>query len=254
MGDSESKKFGNEYLGKLDKQLDKKAPVFNKSLFTGAGDATKNAWATGTNFANSLVQADGFGTGQRAAMDGFGSLGGEYAALGTAYDPNSEAYRTLRSGVMDDTLTGVASLGASNGRYGARSFNEGAAEGLGQALAGLDYGNMQNNVNNQYRSLDSQAGVQTGLFDMGQTALGNEQGAISALGQIGAAKDANTQGIRLGEADLYDRKNNAELDRLIKIGGAFGDPVAAANEAPWWQQMLGYAVGNAGKAAKAAGD
>lgn len=298
--DSQSKQFGDQYLGKLSGQLDMKAPVFGKSLFTGASGVTKDAWQAGNQFSNQLIGNDGFGTGQRGAMDSLGGvfsgygavadnggltagqtgardglagLGSQYGALGTAYDPNSEAYQTLRGGISDDVLTEVASLGSSNGRFGSRSFNEGAAEGLGQALAGLDYGNMQNNINNQYRSLDSQRGIygdtfnmdQTGTgnvlaglggqaatagqqFGMGQTALTNEQSAIDGLAGIGAARDADRQGERLGQADLFDRKKNAELDRLIKIGAAFGDPAGAANEAPWWQQMLGYVAGNAGKA------
>jgi hypothetical protein len=248
MGDSKSKQFGDQYLNKLGNQLDKKAPVFGESLFAGAGTGTKSAWNAGTTFAKGLDASSGFGVGQRAAMDRFGGLGTKYGALSTAYDPNSEAYQTLRSGIRDDVLTDVASLGASNGRYGSTSFNKGAAEGLGEALAGLDYTNMQRDIDNRYRSLDSQAGIQSGLFGMGQTALGNEQNAIDMLTQIGAAQDANAQGALLGRADLFDRTKNAELDRLIKIGAAFGDPVGAANEAPWWQQGLGALIGLGGSA------
>lgn len=252
--DSQSKQFGTQYLDKLGGQLDKKAPVFNKSLFAGAGDATKNAWDTGTGFATGLNDAGGFGTGQRGAMDSLGGIGGGYADLAGAYEQDAPGYQRLRSKITDDTLTGVGSLFASNGRYGSDIMAEGASKGLGDALAGLDYGNFTNSVNNKYRSLDSQAGVAGQQFGMGQTALGNQQGAIDALGQIGAAKDANSQGALLGQADLYDRKHNAELDRLLKIGSGFGGAATdAANEAPWWQQLLGYAVGNAGKAASAWG-
>lgn len=264
MGDSQSKEFGTTYLDKLGNQLDKKAPVFGQSLFAGAGDATKNAWSTGNTFGKSLVSSNGYGNGQLAAQNslggvfsGYGNLGSQYADLSDAYDPNSEAYQTLRSGISDDVLTEVGSLGASNGRYGSRSFYDGASKGLGEALAGLDYNNMTNDVNNRYRSLDSQAGALGGQaatagqqFGMGQQALTNKQSAIDLLTQIGAAKDANAQGKLLGKADLYDRTKNAELDRLIKIGAAFGDPTAAANEAPWWQQLLGYVAGNAGQAAR----
>lgn len=300
MGDSKSKQFGDTFLNKLDTQLDKKAPVFGESLFAGAGTGTRNAWDAGTNFATGLNNAGGFGTGQRAAMDslggvfsgygqlagnnglssaqsgamaGLGGLGSKYAGLGTAYDPNSAAYRTLRGGIADDVLTDVASLGASNGRYSSRSFNEGAAEGLGNALAGLDYTNMQRNIDNQYRSLDAQRGIfgdtfnmgQTGIgnqfnalggqaattgqqFGMGQTALTNQQGAIDALSQIGAAQDADAQGALLGRADLFDRTKNAELDRLAKIGAIFGDPTAAANQPNWLQQGLGALLGFGGAA------
>lgn len=302
MGDSDSKKFGDKFLDKLGGQLNKTAPVYGKSLFTGAGTATKNAWDAGTDLSKSLIASNGFATGQKAALDSLGGvakgygaiandgltaeqrnamsgltdLGAEYDELGRAYDPNSDAYQTLRSNLSDKTLTDVASLFASNGRYGSDIMSESAAEGLGTALAGLDYSNMQNDVNNRYRSADSRAGVLGNLFTMGQTeignelaglsgqagtagqqfgmgqtALGNEQAAVDAWSQIGAAKDADTQGKRLGDADLYDRKKNAELDWLSKIGATFGGQGAAtgaANEAPWWQQILGYIAGNAGNA------
>jgi hypothetical protein len=248
MGDSQSKQFGNRYLDKLGTQLDKSAPVFGESLFAGPSSNTQHAWNYGSAVANNLVNSGGFGIGQQDAVNGLGRVGQGYAGLAGAYDPNSAAYRTLRSELSDDVLTGAASLGASNGRYGAKSFYEGASEGLGNALAGLDYTNMQRNVDNQYRSLDSQAGVQSALFDAGQTALTNRNDAVDRLTGIGSAIDANAQGALLGRADLYDRTKNAELDRLIKIGAAFGDPVGAANEAPWWQQGLGALLGFGGSA------
>jgi hypothetical protein len=300
MGDSESKQFGDQYLGKLGNQLDKKAPVFGQSLFAGAGDATRNAWNQGTDFATRVNNSSGynpamgdarnvFGSGVAEygkmqgngglsqagsdAMYGVGRLGEGYAGLYDAYDPNSAAYKTLRQGVVDDTLSNLGSQFTASGRFGGGSYIGTASQGLGDALAGLDYNNMSKNIDNQYRSLDSQRGTlgdmfgmaQTGtqnqfnalggqqaagssLFNAGQTALANQQGAIDSLGQIGAAQDANAQGALLGQADLFDRTKNAGLDRLIKIGAAFGDPVGAANEAPWWQQLLGGAIGLGGSA------
>jgi hypothetical protein len=250
MGDSESKQFGDKYLGKLEGQLDQKAPVFNKSLFVGAGQGTRNAWDAGNDFAGGLNDAGGFGYGQRGAMDGLGGLGGKYGALGGAYDPNSDAYKRLRQGIADDTMKEVGSQFTASGRFGGGSHVSTAAEGLGDALAGLDYGNMQNDINNRYRSLDSQRSIFGDQFGMGQQALGNQMGALDRLTAIGGAQDANRQGQRLGNADLFDRRHNAELDRLAKIGGIFGDPIASANEAPWWQQALGWFANNAGNAAR----
>lgn len=302
MGDSKSKQFGDTFLNKLDTQLDKKAPVFGESLFAGAGTGTKNAWNAGTNFATGLNNAGGFGTGQRAAMDSLGGvfkgygalgdnggltaaqagamsgnrgLGAQYAGLGTAFDQDAPGYQTLRNKLRDDTATGIYNDFNNSGLFGSDNNLETAGEGIATALAGLDYGNYQNSINNKYRSLDAQRGIfgdtfnmgQTGIgnqfnalggqaatagqqFGMGQTALTNQQGAIDALSQIGAAQDANAQGALLGRADLFDRTKSAELDRLAKIGGIFGDPIEAANEAPWWQQALGWFANNAGNAAR----
>jgi hypothetical protein len=410
MGDSKSKQFGNEYLDQLSGQLDKKAPVFNQSLFAGAGDATKNAWGVGSQFGNTMVANGGFTDPMRSAMstfgdvangyasaganssrmlqpiyEGYGSAGtdstnmlsplysgygsagansrnmlspvyggfgaiaggnglsdtqdfalggatglaGTYGGLATAYDPNSAPYKTLRQGIIDDTLTGVGSLYSSNGRFGSDIMAEGAAKGLEEGLAGLDYTNMQNDVSNRYRAADSLGGLYGNIFGMGQqgtanqlaglsgqagvgnsmfandtaalagqagignsifanraaalagqgatansifgneaAALAGQQGAaqslfgagqqgvdnqtraIDTLTQIGAARDANRQGKLLGEADLFDRTKNAELDRLLKIGGGFGGAATdAANQPSWWQQLLGYGVQAAGTAA-----
>lgn len=426
MGDSEKKKFGDEFLGRLGGELNKPASVYGQSLFTGAGDATRNAWRQGTGFSNSLMEhgglsgmqinagrqfgdlyngygaaddgvnaelgrvglgyegagnesnrafgdvykgygalgdhngltgtqsrvqgelgdvAQGFGgladnngltLGQSRALRGVTGLGSQYGDLGEAYDPDSEAYQTLRQGITDDTLASVNSMYGASGRGGSNLNYSSAAKGLGNALAGLDYGNMQNNINNKYRSLDSQRGIYGDTFGMGQTGVGNQmagltgragvlnsifgnaqtgvgnqfgalagqagaansrfvndtnalagragvqnsifgnnmaalggqagisdrlaglgqqgilnrQGALDALTRIGAAQDANRQGARLGDADLFDRRHNAELDRLGRLGGVFGGngPVDATSEAPWWQQLAGYVAGNAGKA------
>lgn len=374
MGDSESKQFGDQFLGKLEGQLDQKAPVFNKSLFVGAGDATRNAWTQGTNFASGLNASGGLTDPMRSAMASFGSIGSGYGAAGDrarnslspiaggygdavddsdasfgsiysgyggfrqngglntaqssamskvgglgsaygdladAYGQDAPGYQRMRQQLLDDAVTNVGRDFAASGRSGGGSYIDQATESSLNAIAPLDYQNFQNDVNNRYRSLDSQRGIygdqfnmaQTGrgnealglsgqagaagamfgnrmaglggeadiasrifgtdtaalagrqgaassLFGAGQQGLTNQQGAIDALGQIGAAQDANAQGRRLGAADLFDRKHNAELDRLTKIGAAFGDPIAAANQPNWLQQGLGYVLGNAGQAAR----
>lgn len=402
MGDSQSKEFGNDYVGQLQGQLDKKAPVFGKSLFVGAGDATKNAWNQGTSFASGLNASGGLtdpmrsamgsfediGAGygavganggltsaQSGAMSGLSGLGGQFAGLGgltsgqqgnlnttnnvgtgfgaltqngglsaaqsaamgktggladaygglsSAYDQNAPGYERMRQQLLDDAVTNVGAGFTQSGRFGGGSYINDATEASLNAIAPLDYQNYQNNVNNQYRSLDSQKGIYdtlfgqgqqgvantvtglqgqlgaagqsfgmgqqgrdnsmgalsaqqgvfgdlfgmgqqgqsnqlaslagqqgaaSSLFGAGQQGITNQQGAIDALGQIGAAQDANAQGKRLGNADLFDRTKNAELDRLLKIGSGFGGAASsAANEAPWWQQLLGGALGLGGSA------
>jgi hypothetical protein len=334
--DSESKQFGDKYLGKLEGQLNKKAPVFNQSLFSGAGAGTQGAWGSGANLANHIYHAGGYGNGQGAAqeslggvfsgygnagaqsgaqlgqvfggygqlgddngltdaqgaaMAGVGGLGSKYAGLGTAYDQSNPAFQLMRQKALDDASKSVGAGFTASGRFGGGSYIDDATEAAVQAIAPLDYQAHQLGVDNKYRSLDSQRGVfgdqfgmgQTGVgnqmgalagqagtansifgnqmgalggqgatagqqFGMGQTALGNQQGAIDSLGQIGAAQDANAQGALLGQADLFDRTKNAELDRLMKIGAAFGDPVAAANQPNWWQSGLGALLGFGGSA------
>lgn len=248
MGDSQTKKFGDKYVGQLSDQLDQPAPFFNKSMFTGAGGGTRDAWRRGSAQATALDNSGGFGSGQRGAMDAFGGLDQGYADLSGAYDQDAPGYARMRQNLMDDAVKNVGAGFTQSGRFGGGSYIDTATEGALDAIAPLDYQNFQNGVNNKYRSLDSRAGVQSGLFGMGQQALDNETAALGRLGAIGSAQDANAQGARLGEADLYDRRNNGALDRLLKIGSGFGgSAVDAANEAPWWQQILGFganALGN----------
>ncbi len=159
MGDSQSKTFGDDFLTKLQGELGKPAPVFGKSLFAGPSNASVSAWNTNIGGANDIVRGGGFTSPMRGAMDAFGGLGKTYGDLGKAYDPNSEAYQTLRQGVTDDTLASVNSMFGGSGRLGSGLNYTSAAKGLGSALAGLDYGNMQNDINNRFRAADSQAGI-----------------------------------------------------------------------------------------------
>ena len=273
--------------------------VYNKPLWVAPSDTTQSAWGQGSGFANNLIGSGGFGTGQRSAMDslggvfsgygdvadnngltgaqsgamaGLGGLGGQYAGLGNAYAQDAPGYQQLRNKIRDDTLTDVGSLFASNGRYGSDIMGESAAEGLGNALAGLDYGNYQNNVNNQYRSLDAQRGIfgdtfgmgQTGVgnqlaglggqaatagqqFGMGQTALTNEGNAINSLGQIGAQQDASALAKRMANYDLFTRQNDADWEALARASSILGGTAGASgsttsNSVPWWAALLGGAA------------
>jgi hypothetical protein len=273
--------------------------VYGKPLYTDPSKATEQAWWRGGQLGNALNSSGGYGTGQKAAQDSLGGvfggyggiadnngltgaqgramtgnagLGAKYGALGTAYDPKSAAYKTLRQGVVDDTLSNLGSQFTSSGRFGGGSYIDTASEGLGDALAGLDYNNMQNNINNQYRSLDSQRGIfgdtfgmgQQGVgnqlaglagqgatagqqFGMGQTALGNRQGAIGLLGQIGASQDADSLARRMADADLFDRTQNADWNTLGRATSILGGNQTASgsttnNSVPWWAALLGGAA------------
>ena len=273
--------------------------VYDKPLYTGPGSTTQNAWNWGGALSNQTIANGGYAGGQREAQDslggvfsGFGGvadnngltgaqanamtgnagLGAKYAGLGTAYDPNSAAYKQLRQGIVDDTLSNLGSQFTASGRFGGGSYIDTASQGLGDALAGLDYTNMQNNINNQYRSLDAQRGIfgdtfnmgQTGVgntlaglsgqagvagqqFGMGQQALTNQQDAIGLLGQIGASQDADALAKRMADADLFDRTKNADWNTLGRATSILGGTAGASgsttsNTVPWWSLLLGGAA------------
>lgn len=272
--------------------------VYDKPLYKAPSATTQSAWGQGTGFANDLIGAGGFGAGQRGAMDSlggvFGGYGGvadnggltdgqagalaltggyaaKYGDLAGAYDQNAPGYAALRSKLQNDTATGIYNDFNNSGLFGSEQNMKSAGEGIGNALAGLDYGNYQNSVNNKYRSLDAQRSVfgdvfnmgQTGVgnqlaglggqaatagaqFGMGQQALGNEQGAIGLLGQVGSAQDADSLAKRMANADLFDRTENADWNTLGRATSILGGNSTASgsttsNSVPWWAALLGGA-------------
>jgi hypothetical protein len=155
-------------------------------LSNGQDAAMRGVRGVGDQYGR-LASGNGLSNGQDRAVRNMRGLGGEYADLGEAYDPNSEAYQTLRQGITDDTLGSVNSMFGGSGRLGSGLNYTAASKGLGNALAGLDYSNMQNDINNQYRSLDSRQGVYGNVFNMGQQGIDNRFNALA--GQRGAFND-----------------------------------------------------------------
>jgi hypothetical protein len=248
--------------------------VYGQPLYTGPGNTTRSAWNSGIDNAYGLLGAGGLTEGQHSAaatfgnlrgayqglgdnngltgqqsgaMTGLGGLGSHYAGLGQAYDPNSSAYKTLRQGVIDDTLSNLGSQFTASGRFGGGSYVDTASQGLGDALAGLDYSNMQNDINNRYRSLDAQRGVFGDVFGMGQQALTNQQDAINSLTQIGAAQDADSLAGRLADYDLFTRTNDADWEAISRASSILSGTAGASgstttNNIPWWSALLGTAA------------
>jgi hypothetical protein len=258
--------------------------TFANGLLRGGG---LNATQRGANAAlggisrgyGQLGDNNGLTSAQQAAMTGEAGLGGQYGGLADWYSQDAPGYSTLRSNLSNDALSSVNSVFNNSGRFGGGSNVKAAGEGVTNALAGLDYQNFQNDANNRYRSLDAQrsifgdtfnqgqtgvgnqfgalagqTGIQNQLFNNGQQAIGNQQGAIASLGSIGAARDANQQGILQGQYDLFNRKNNNQLDWLSRLGstitgsaGAGGSTTTSTQPAtPWWQSILGLGISGLG--------
>ena len=221
--------------------------VYGQPLYTGPGNTTRSAWNSGIDNAYGLLGAGGLTGQQSGAMTGLGGLGSHYAGLGQAYDPNSSAYKTLRQGVIDDTLSNLGSQFTASGRFGGGSYVDTASQGLGDALAGLDYSNMQNDINNRYRSLDAQRGVFGDVFGMGQQQINNRNAAVDQLTQIGAAQDADSLAGRLADYDLFTRTNDADWEAISRASSILSGTAGASgstttNNIPWWSALLGTAA------------
>jgi hypothetical protein len=298
----------NKLLGGINKEFDAGYGVYGKSLYPGVGGTTRSAWAQGAGDANSLIRSGGFNPQQTGAMRtlggvgaGYGRLGanggfnaqqsgamrnlgglrGQYAKMADAYDQDAPGYQRLRQGLMDDAITNVGAGFTSSGRFGGGSYIDKATESAVDAIAPLDYQNFQNDINNRYRSIDSQQGIFNSLFGMGQQGVDNRfnalagqgatagtmfgmgqqgiqnrQGALGQLGVIGAAQDADALANRQAEHDKFRRMNDGgrrllgELSSILAGNAQVGGQTTTNTQpaTPWWQQVLGYAAGNAGKA------
>jgi hypothetical protein len=161
------------------------------------------------------------------ATKSFGNI-----AAGNAYGTNDPGYAALRDKVASDTLTGINKSFNSSGLFGSDSNLRAAGEGLGSALAGLDYSNFQNDQQRQAQA----AGLLPNLFAAGQLPSGVQQ-------QVGAAQDASAAGQASGKLDY--------LSRLIAsaqgAAGAGGTTTTNTQPGtPLWQTLLGGGIGLAG--------
>jgi len=215
-------KTGGQFGKKLTGYLNSPAPVFDKSLYTGMGETTQNALAGIEGGANPAGYS-GFVGG---AIGDFGDV-----AAGNRFGTNDPGFATLRQGVIDDTMSSINSTFGNSGMFGSDSNLEAAGRGIGSAIAGLDYGNFQNDIARQQNAV----GTLNSLYGMsqqpGQTQL--------AAGQI---RDADALAGRQGEADLFERDNNADYNRFLELIGAFTGSQSNAGmkqEVPWWQSLLG---------------
>lgn len=205
--------------------------------------------------------------GQQGDLAMTRNIGGQYGQLSDAYSAGSPGMSQLRNKLQDDTLTGVNSIFGGSGRLGSGQHISSASEGLGNALAGFDYANYQNDINNRYRSLDSQAGQANTAFGMEQQGVANTAGAMAALpqlyqtaqmpgqtlGSVGAAQDADKQANLLGRHDLFRRQQDAKVDLLAKLSSILSGTAGAGGTTttntepgtPWWQtgiSLLGQFV------------
>lgn len=241
----------SKLLTGLQGQLGQGVAVFDKSLYPGVSDTTRSGWSQGTNAANSLIGSGGFNAPQSGAMGRLGGINSGYADLAGAYDQDAPGYSTLRSNLMDDAVKNVGAGFTSSGRFGGGSYVDTATKSAVDAVAPLDYTNFQNGINNRYRSLDSQAGLQQSLFSMGQQGLLNQQGALGTLGAIGSAQDADMLAARQGENDLFRRKNDAGWERLARSSAILGGTAPyggteSSTSVPWWAAGLSAGAGLAG--------
>lgn len=221
----------NKLLTGLSSQYDKGTAVNPVNLYSGAGDTTKNAWASMLGAANNPGYSDSI----NAAIGDFGQV-----AAGNRFGENAPGYATLRKNALDDALGGVGSAFQNNGRFGSSVMGDAAGTAATNAIAGLDYNNYQNDIARQ----QSAAQALPGLYNASLA-------PSSAMGSVGAAQDANTQGLLQGANDLFRRQNDAGWSTLGQassiLGGTAGNAGTTSTTqtptTPWWQSAIGIGLG-----------
>jgi hypothetical protein len=149
-------------------------------------------------------------------------------------------YQALRSKNANDAQTLVNGQFNNSGRFGGGSNAIAVGTGVTNALDQMDYQQYQQGIQNAFTAQNQLPG------------LYNSSLAPSATqGSVGAAQDANAQGILTGSADLFNRNANAKTDLLAKLTSILGGNAQTSGSTattsspatPWWQSAL--AIGGA---------
>lgn len=194
-----------------------------KSLYTAPGTNTvagQNASLTAAN--NPL-----YSSAINGAIGSFGNV-----AAGNAFGLDDPGYAALRAKVANDTLTQTNASFNNSGLFGSDSNQRAAAEGLGNALAGLDYGNYQSDIQRQQQA----ASILPGLFQAAQLPSSIQQ-------SVGATQDAATAAEKAGPTDFLARLTQIAAGNA---GAAGTTTTSTAPGTPWWQTALGAGIGLAG--------
>ena len=210
--------------------LNKGPQVFGQSLYAGAGPTTTNAQSAALAAAGNPDYKSGV-TGALSNQAG--------VAAGNSIGINDPAYQAMRSQLGSDVMGQVGSQFTNSGRFGGGSYVKAATNDLTSALGGLDYNQYLNGQQQQQQAISNLPGLYSAL-----------QAPSATAGAIGSAQDANSQGALTGQADLYNRTNNANLSLLQQLAPLLSGsaPVAGSTTTntqpatPWWQAALGTGV------------
>lgn len=198
-----------------------------KSLFTAPGANTTGGQSASLAAAGNPLYSNAV----NGAIGSFGNV-----AAGNAFGTNDPGYAALRAHVGDTTLTDINKAFNGSGLFGSDSNMRAAGEGLGNAYAGLDYQNYQNDIQRQQQA----AGLLPGLFSAAQLPSSVQQ-------SVGASQDAASAAQAAGPTDFL-AKLSAIASGNAQAGGSTQTNTSPGT--PLWQSLLGGAIGGAGLLAR----
>ena len=201
----------------LNTQLAQGVKPFTQSLYPGLSLETKGA-------VNQLVNNPVNNTYSMGIGDTIGEFGA--IASGQRMGENDATW----SGVKDQVATDVNAILQGSGRFGSASH----AGALAKGLAGVDLQRIQGNEARQLQA----AGMLPGLY--GASTLPTQ-----AQLQAGQIMGADRLAQRQGDADLFDRMNNAGWNTLGRASQVLagtapsaGQTTTQTQQQPWWQAPL----------------
>ena len=168
-----------------------------------------------------------YATNANAALGSIGNI-----AAGNDYGTNDPGYAALRTKAINDALQATNSSFNNSGLFGSDSNQRAAGEGVGNAIAGLDYANFQNDQQRQMAALSALP-----------QAFQNTLLPSSVQQSVGASQDAAAQAQANGPTDYL-----AKLAGIINgTAGAAGTTTSTTQPGtPLWQILLGGGLGAAG--------
>jgi hypothetical protein len=189
------------------------------SSYVAPSSATTGGWAASLGAAENPA----FSGGIAGALQSYGNR-----AAGNEIGQNDPGYATLRAKLADDTLTDVNSMFTTSGRFGSGSHVGTAAEGLGNALAGLDYRQYSDSLSRQAEA----ANMLPQIFAAGQLPSSIQQ-------SVGASMDADAKARESGKWDYLSRATGA-LTGTAQTAGT--TTTTSQPTAPLWSQLLGLGL------------
>lgn len=190
-----------------------------QNLVTGPGATTQGGWASSLAAANNPA----FNSGISGAIGDFADV-----AAGNRFGTNDPGFAALRQRTIDDTLNSVNKSFSNANLFGSDANVRAASEGVGNAIAGLDYGNYQQDIARQQQA----SAILPQLFSAGQLPSSIQQ-------SVGASQDAATQAGAKGKlSTLADYIAAAQGT----YGGAGTTSTTSTPTTPLWQTLLGLGV------------
>lgn len=229
-----TKQFGGQLVSDARAIYNQGPKVFNKSLYAGMGDTTMGGL-------NAMLGVDPsvYNSGLMGAMGSYADV-----AAGNRIGLNDPNYARMRQNVVNDTVANTGAAFTSLGRNASADHAAALSRSIGDTLAGMDYGQLQDSYGRQNQALAALPGIYQAMMAPGQTRLG-----------VGQMMDQDAQARLTAENDLFRRQNDAGFTHIannanLLQGGSQNNGVFTP-EAPWWMQALGFVAGNAGNALSA---